>query len=65
MPRPLAFAPDAITDEVLALVRQRFANHPGRLDGFDWAVTAADAERQAEAFFANALPRSAITRMRC
>ena len=57
MPRPLAFAPDAITDEVLALVRQRFANHPGRLDGFDWAVTAADAERQADAFFANALPR--------
>ena len=57
MPRPLSFAPDAITVEVLALVRQRFANHPGRLDGFDWAVTAADAERQAEAFFAHALPR--------
>ena len=29
MPRPLAFAPDAITREVLALVAERFADHPG------------------------------------
>ena len=47
MPQPLAFAPDAITREVIALVEQRFAHHPGSLDGFDYAVTAADAERQA------------------
>ncbi|WP_174278780.1 cryptochrome/photolyase family protein [Sphingomonas bacterium] len=57
MPRPLSFAPDEITLEVLDLVRRRFGNHPGSLDGFDWAVTAADAQRQAEAFFAHALPR--------
>ncbi|USI74965.1 cryptochrome/photolyase family protein [Sphingomonas morindae] len=57
MPRPLAFAPDAITRAVIALVERRFANHPGRLDGFDYAVTAADAERQAAAFLANALPQ--------
>ncbi len=55
MPRPLAFAPDATTREVLALVAERFADHPGSLDGFDWAVTAADAERQAAAFFRHAL----------
>ena len=55
MPRPLAFAPDAITREVLALVADRFADHPGSLDGFDWAVTAADAERQADMFFRHAL----------
>jgi len=55
MPRPLAFAPDAITRDVLALVAARFPDHPGSLDGFDWAVTAADAEAQATQFFAHAL----------
>ncbi|WP_226632079.1 cryptochrome/photolyase family protein [Novosphingobium profundi] len=56
MPRPLRFEPDAITREVLALVAERFADHPGSLEDFDYAVTAADAERQAASFFANALP---------
>ena len=55
MPRPLAFAPDAVTREVIALVERTFPAHPGSLDGFDWAVTAEDAERQATAFFAHAL----------
>ncbi|WBH17861.1 cryptochrome/photolyase family protein [Sphingomonas radiodurans] len=57
MPRPLAFAPDAITQAVIALVEQRFRNHPGSLDGFDYAVTAQDSERQAASFFSNALPQ--------
>ena len=57
MPRPLAFAPDAITRDVIALVAARFPDHPGNLDGFDYAVTAADAERQAAVFFAHALPQ--------
>ncbi len=57
MPRPLSFAPDAITREVLALVADRFGSSPGSLDGFDYAVTAADAAAQADAFFANALPQ--------
>jgi len=57
MPRPLSFPPDAITAEVLALVADRFADHPGSLDDFDYAVTAADAARQADAFFAHALPQ--------
>ena len=55
MPRPLRFAPDAITRDVIDLVATRFPDNPGRLDGFDWAVTREDAERQADAFFANAL----------
>ena len=55
MPRPNSFAPDETTRAVLALVEARFADHPGSLDGFDYAVTAADAERQADAFVANAL----------
>ena len=57
MPRPLAFAPDAITRDVIALVAARFPDHPGSLDGFDYAVTAADAERQAAVFFQHALPQ--------
>jgi deoxyribodipyrimidine photolyase-related protein len=55
MPKPLSFAPDAITQCVLALVEARFGDHPGNLEGFDYAVTRPDAERQAEAFFAHAL----------
>ena len=55
MPRPLAFAPDAITQEVLAMVETRFPDHPGTLDGFDHAVTAADASAQAAHFFAHVL----------
>lgn len=57
MPRPHAFAPDAVTQEVLALVAERFADHPGTLDGFAYAVTAADAEKQAAYFFEKALPQ--------
>lgn len=57
MPRPLYFAPDAVTREVLALVEARFADHPGSLAGFGYAVTAADAARQAAHFLAHALPR--------
>ena len=57
MPRPLSFPPDAITQEVLSLVADRFAVHPGSLDDFDYAVTAADAARQADAFFTHALPQ--------
>lgn len=55
MPRPLFFPPDAVTREVLDLVARRFDNHPGELDGFDYAVTTEDAERQAQTFFRHAL----------
>ena len=57
MPQPLAFAPDETTQDVLALVAARFADHPGTLDGFDYAVTAEDAARQADTFFAHALEK--------
>lgn len=56
MPRPLSFAPDKITRQVLKLVADRFADHPGPLDGFDFAVTAADAEQQRAQFLKHALP---------
>jgi deoxyribodipyrimidine photolyase-related protein len=39
VPERARFEPDTITREVIALVRQRFAKHPGALDSFAWAVT--------------------------
>ena len=39
VPERARFEPDAITREAIALVRQRFAGHPGSLDSFAWAVT--------------------------
>lgn len=57
MPRPISCPPDAITRDVIALVEDRFADNPGSLAGFDYAVTARDAERQAANFLAHALPQ--------
>jgi deoxyribodipyrimidine photolyase-related protein len=54
---PLRFAPDAITREVLGLVAQRFAAHPGELAAFDWPVTRAEALAALEDFVARRLPR--------
>jgi len=43
-PSPPRFAPDAITEEVGALVERRYAKHPGRLDLTTLPATARDAE---------------------
>ncbi|MCD7109120.1 cryptochrome/photolyase family protein [Rhizobium sp. DKSPLA3] len=51
------FAPDAITAEVLALVGRRFGAHFGRLEGFDFAVTRAQAETLRDRFMVDHLPR--------
>jgi deoxyribodipyrimidine photolyase-related protein len=56
LPAPRAFGVDAVTREVLDLVNARFADHPGRLDGFDWPLTAAQAEAALEDFVAHRLP---------
>lgn len=56
MPKPAAFTPDAITREVLDLVGERFADHFGKLEPFDFGVTAADAEHALEVFLRDALP---------
>jgi len=37
------FAPDAVTQEVMTLVKEKFATHYGSADGFDYPVTAAQA----------------------
>ena len=56
LPQRFGYAPDAITQEVLALVGRRFADHFGDLDPFDWAVTRADALRSLQDFLDHALP---------
>ena len=55
-PPPLQFAPDAITQDVMALVRARFGNHFGSLDRFGWPVTRAGADRLLDHFITTRLP---------
>ncbi|WP_377296460.1 cryptochrome/photolyase family protein [Rhizobium sp. SGZ-381] len=55
-PRRRQIAPDAITRDVLSLVEDRFADHIGRVEGFGFAVTRADAETLLADFIADFLP---------
>lgn len=57
VPPRFGFAPDAITQDVIDLVRERFAGHPGRLDRFDWPVTRAQALQALDHFVIHRLPR--------
>jgi len=57
VPAARRFPPDAITAEVLALVRERFPQHFGTLDGFGWPVTARDARAALDDFIAHRLPQ--------
>ncbi|WP_295474874.1 cryptochrome/photolyase family protein [uncultured Pseudomonas sp.] len=43
-PFPARFAQDPITRQVIALVGERFTDHYGRLEGFDYPVTHAEAQ---------------------
>jgi deoxyribodipyrimidine photolyase-related protein len=56
VPPPTRFVPDAITQEVIALVNQQFAAHPGALDSFGWPVTRAQALLALQAFVKERLP---------
>ncbi|WP_202368198.1 cryptochrome/photolyase family protein [Pseudomonas sp. MWU318] len=49
-PYPIRFGNDAITRDVLALVRARFSQHYGALDDFNYPVTHADAQALWEYF---------------
>nr|WP_247714584.1 cryptochrome/photolyase family protein [Qipengyuania psychrotolerans] len=46
------FEPDAVTQEVIKLVEERFSDHFGSLEKFRWPVTRDEAEEAADAFFA-------------
>jgi deoxyribodipyrimidine photolyase-related protein len=56
VPPRCTFEPDALTREVIALVNERFAAHPGRLDSFAWPLTRAQALQSLEAFVRERLP---------
>ncbi len=56
VPPPSRFEPDATTREVIALVNERFAKHPGSLDSFAWPVTRAQALQALDAFIRDRLP---------
>ena len=51
------FAPDEITQQVIEMVEERFADNFGLLDRFEWPVTRDQAEQAATAFFAERLPK--------
>jgi deoxyribodipyrimidine photolyase-related protein len=55
-PPPPAFAPDAITRDVITLVAAHFPESFGRLEGFDWPVTRAQALDALADFVAHRLP---------
>ena len=52
---PRAFAPDAITRDVLREVAADFPDNPGELDSFDWPVTPAEAELALQDFIQHRL----------
>ncbi|UUR08391.1 cryptochrome/photolyase family protein [Sphingomonas glaciei] len=54
---PQRFSPDAITQEVIALVEGRFRHHFGTLDAFALPVTAAEARALLDDFVNERLPR--------
>jgi deoxyribodipyrimidine photolyase-related protein len=54
---PLRFSPDELTSSVIALVNKRFAEHPGQLDDFPWAVTRTQALELLSHFTKEKLPQ--------
>lgn len=49
VPPPRGFAPSSLTREVMDMVNERFATHPGKLEHFDWPVTAEQAQAALQA----------------
>lgn len=56
MPQPFAVAPDALTQEVIAMVAQRFPDHFGDIMPFSFAVTRDGAQAALAHFITQALP---------
>ena len=57
IPQPLVFKPDQITQDVIKLVNQHFADHPGHLDKFNWPTTRAQALVALNDFIEHRLPQ--------
>jgi len=56
VPPPTRFEPDELTQQVVDLVRTRFADHPGQAAPFGWPVTRAQALQALQAFIDERLP---------
>lgn len=56
LPGPIAFASNKITQSVIELVEQHFADHPGKLEQFDWPLTPVQAELALDDFIKHRLP---------
>ncbi len=56
-PRHPRFVPDETTRDVMKLVDLRFGDHMGSAEGFAFAVTRKDAERAADVFIEDFLPK--------
>ncbi|MEY4757848.1 MAG: hypothetical protein RJA34_2746 [Pseudomonadota bacterium] len=55
VPEPARFEPDAITQQVMQQVQQRFADHPGELASFAWPVTRDQALQALQHFVSTSL----------
>jgi len=56
LPQPSQFAPDSITHDVMQLVNQKFAHHPGSISTFSWPVTREHALVALDEFILHRLP---------
>jgi deoxyribodipyrimidine photolyase-related protein len=56
LPARATFEPDAVTREIIALVNDRFARHPGTLESFAWPVTREQARHALQQFVTQRLP---------
>ena len=56
LPQPSRFEPDAITQNVMQLVNQKFSHHPGSISTFRWPVTRAQALVALNEFIEHRLP---------
>jgi deoxyribodipyrimidine photolyase-related protein len=56
VPAPIGFETDAITRKVLDLVAERFHDHPGGLEHFDWPVTPEQGQKALTDFVEHRLP---------
>ncbi|MEM6331078.1 MAG: cryptochrome/photolyase family protein [Planctomycetota bacterium] len=56
LPEPPTFLSHGPTQEVLELVEDRFASHPGSLENFNWPTTPGQAERALDEFIEHRLP---------
>ena len=56
LPQSSQFAPDSITHDVMQLVNQKFAHHPGSISTFSWPVTREHALVALDEFILHRLP---------